>query len=667
MVGAPAARLPHAPALDGVRGLAVAAVVVFHAGAPTWLPGGFLGVSLFFTLSGYLITSLILTEVDSTGRLALGAFWARRIRRLVPAMLLTLGGVLLLRIFVALPDRTSGEVIGGLTYSSNWFAVAHQASYAELFRAPSALAHLWSLAIEEQIYIAVPLFVWLVCHRRPDALRRSLAVLSIAAIAGSLVGAWVSADRTLVYFGTHTRAGELAAGVLLALVVPFGTAPRRRPATGWGIVGLIVHLALWRFAAIGDGWLYAGGLTACALASVAIIDAAMRPGMIARLFNNSGLRWLGRISYGLYLAHWPVTVALHPSRFDWNPTVLFVLRAALSLLIAAVSARWFESPIRRRSDERPARLVGGCASALFVMAAAGVVVIDVPNGISATASAAPIVRVGLPGRGSASETGHETRPDGQASDVSANGGMSIARIAVFGDSVPNWLLRDGQEALVGQPIELVDATIEGCDGALGMPVGRSGNGDELPILADCLDWSQWYPRALTEPTDVAVLAVGPGVVVDRQLNGAWAGPCDVALADWYRADIAARLTELGARAARVELVLPVWATDQSRWINPTDHLDRMDCVRGILQSAVDQVNGRAKNAESARFAQSASASSVSADQGPAVEVIDLGAYVCPNGRDKCRNIRRVDGVHFDPRAAPAVVTWLLSQLSTGSR
>ena len=177
--GAPdRATLPHAPGLDGLRGLAVAAVVVFHAAPVGWLPGGFLGVSLFFTLSGYLIASLVLTEVAAAGALDLGRFWARRVRRLIPALLLLVVGVVVLSQFVELAARTRRELIGGLTYSSNWIQLAEGTSYAELFAEPSVLTHLWSLAIEEQFYVVFPLLAWAVARRRPNRLGPALAVAS---------------------------------------------------------------------------------------------------------------------------------------------------------------------------------------------------------------------------------------------------------------------------------------------------------------------------------------------------------------------------------------------------------------------------------------------------------------------------------------------------------
>jgi peptidoglycan/LPS O-acetylase OafA/YrhL len=718
VVGAPLGRLKHAPALDGVRGLAVAAVVVFHSGASAWLPGGFLGVSLFFTLSGFLITSLILAEVDATGALALGPFWARRVRRLVPAMLVTLLGSLLLRTIIDLPARTGAEVIGGLTYSSNWLAIGQHVSYAELFTSPSVLTHLWSLAIEEQIYIAVPLMIWLVCRRHAAILRRLLVVGSVMAIVGSVVAALATSDHTAIYYGTHTRVGELAAGVLLAVVAPFGRRQASRRSTITGLAGLVAHVALWRFAAIGDGWLYVGGLTACSLASVAIIDAAMRPGVVARCLTNSTLCGLGRISYGLYLFHWPVTVVLSPTRLPIGAVGLFAVRVTVSVALAVVSSRFFESPIRRRSDARPGRLVGlsaigllgGATMIALVLGPSASVVAPsakpptvrliqgkatAPAAPAASAApSAPVVAVAAQaGRaapvppteaaiaadlaiGLASTVGVIRSNFGANSDESSAALINTAvnsaevavdeppvptRVALFGDSVPNWLVRDGASALDLRSIELVDATIEGCDGAVGMPVGRSGSGVELPVLPNCPEWTGWYGKVLTDTADVAVLAVGPGVVVDRQLDGTWHGPCDVEFADWYRADIRARLTEMRSAAGRVVIVLPAWATDQSRWINPDDHIKRMGCVRDTLVQAVEQVDQATLTEGIANQPSEAEGNPPSLAR--EIRVVDLGAFLCPDGPGQCRDIRQADGVHIDPAAATEVLGWLLDQVT----
>ncbi|MBP7929610.1 MAG: acyltransferase [Acidimicrobiia bacterium] len=222
-------RRPHIPALDGLRALAVSAVLAFHNGFD-WIRGGFLGVSLFFTLSGLLITSVLLSAWASGG-LGLDRFWVRRIRRLTPALLVTVAGSVLA--FWAVGDETQlatlrGDIPWTLTYTANWEHVIHSTSYLDLFIAPSALLHTWSLAIEEQMYLIVPFLVW-VClgkaapndpeerYRRVKRLALAFAVLIAASQVASALSAAHSID--LAYYGTHTRAFELLAGALLATVI----------------------------------------------------------------------------------------------------------------------------------------------------------------------------------------------------------------------------------------------------------------------------------------------------------------------------------------------------------------------------------------------------------------------------------------------------------------
>jgi peptidoglycan/LPS O-acetylase OafA/YrhL len=218
---APAQRLAHEPALDGVRGVAVAVVLLFHHGA-SWTPGGFLGVSLFFTLSGYLITSLLLAEHDATGRVSLRRFWARRARRLMPAALVTIAGALVLTAVTA-PDRlvtVAGDARAAVAYVANWQLVVADRSYATLFDAPSALQHLWSLAIEEQFYLLFPPVAVAALRWRG---RRGLTAVVAATAALSVAAQVLTANADLAYYGTHTRAAELLAGCLLACLRPLPT------------------------------------------------------------------------------------------------------------------------------------------------------------------------------------------------------------------------------------------------------------------------------------------------------------------------------------------------------------------------------------------------------------------------------------------------------------
>ena len=225
--GDASARIPgltYNPALDGIRGLAVAAVLFFHAGFP-WARGGYLGVSTFFTLSGFLITSLLLVERSATGRIALGRFWARRLRRLLPASALTLAAVALgAQVFGTL--RTAGlrgDLLASLFQVVNWRFILDDQAYADLFSAPSPVLHFWSLAIEEQFYWLFPLLTAGVFALGKGSVRAYAAVLSglLAATALATVALGVDGSTT-VYYATYTRMGEILVGSLLAVAVASG-------------------------------------------------------------------------------------------------------------------------------------------------------------------------------------------------------------------------------------------------------------------------------------------------------------------------------------------------------------------------------------------------------------------------------------------------------------
>ncbi len=659
----------HLGALDGLRGVAVAAVVVFHAAPAGWLPGGFLGVSLFFTLSGYLITSLALTEVAEHGRLDVMAFYARRVRRLLPALVALLGGIVVLARFVEVAARTERQIIGGLTYTSNWLQITQNVSYAELWQGPGVLDHLWSLAIEEQWYLLFPLLVAAAVRwRKPERLRSTLAWMFAVVVVIAVVGAFVTGDRNVVYLATHTRLGEIAIGGLVALVVPLGTARRAPGAQVVGGVALGGVGVLFFVTTLGSGWLYRGGLPLFAVLSALVLNAAVREGRLSRWLSWGPLRRLGLISYGLYLYHWPISVVLSEPRVSGSPATLFAVRLGLSLGLSELSYRLIE--VRIRGRRWPAvRTVSGGVGALAAGTAAclGLSILPVTGVPVAAAGQVPEIRI-LP---TAPRAGSPTTlvppptfgpapvdaadPVTPAAPPAATPTVVLApssRVVVFGDSVADWLLRDGGTVTVPN-WSVVDAAVEGCDGARGMPTGRGADGMALLVPETCRDWTSWYPAAFAAtPTAsltatanrphrddeaVAVIVAGQGIVVDRELNGTWRGPCSAELRAWYQADVEARLNLLDTLAGRSVVVLPAWSTDQSRWIYAADHVERVQCVRSILRDA--------------------------AEAHPGAELVDLAALVCPSGPGSCADLRTRDGVHFDPDRAPEVLTWLLAQVT----
>ena len=387
-----ARRLPHLPALDGVRALALLGVLGFHAGFG-WLRGGYLPLTAFFVLSGFLITSLLLLEHQETGGIARRAFWVRRARRLAPAAIL---GVALAALYLwaaggsDLP-RFEGDALSSLLWMTNWRFIASGQSYADLFIDPSPLQHYWSLAIEEQFYLVLPVLAGaLLLRGGPGARRRWPFVVVVAGLAvASVVTMQVlhhPGDQPLrTYYGTDTRAAELLIGVLLAtaLIGPGGLrrlsgAPRRAVEAA-GIVGMAGSVWLWCTVTEFDDWLFEGGLAVVALLAAGMVAAASQPDtMVARLLGCRPMAFLGRISYGTYLYHWPLFLWLSPDRTGLSGGPLFVLRMAVTLTLATLSYRFVEQPVREGRLPRPVAPVAWANGAVAAMALVAIAAASLP-------------------------------------------------------------------------------------------------------------------------------------------------------------------------------------------------------------------------------------------------------------------------------------------------
>jgi len=341
------------PSLDGVRGVAIAAVVAYHLG---FLGGGWDGVDIFFVLSGFLITSLLLSEQAATGGIRLRAFWARRARRLLPALLFLLGALALYTLLggpgVVAPQLRS-PAVATLLYFANWQQLAAGHGYFAHFQAANPLMHTWSLGVEEQYYLEWPLLfaalVWLGRRRSIRALAVTSAALAVASALWMGVAAHVlGPDRA--YLGTDTRIWELLLGGLGAMALR-GAGPVRRPnlwsgATVLAACGVAVGTALGQGP---PGWMWDGGLVAVALgALVVVVGSVHHPdGPLARLLAIGPLRWLGRISYSLYLWHWPVIVLLSAPNTGLSGASLLTARLATMVGGASLSYFVIERPLRR--------------------------------------------------------------------------------------------------------------------------------------------------------------------------------------------------------------------------------------------------------------------------------------------------------------------------------
>ena len=384
----------YLPGLDGLRALAVAVVVAYHLGF-SWAGGGLLGVGIFFTLSGYLITDILVGQWRARGRINLKDFWIRRARRLLPALFVVLA-VVAVWAGVAYPGQLTslrGDIVAAALYVSNWWFIAQNASYFARFGPPSPLGHLWSLAVEEQFYLAWP---WIVLaggvlltrkmkltggQARAVAIAVTLALATASFVALAL-GFHPGVDPTRAYEGTDTRAGGLLIGAALALAWPTRRARTARPAggdpatgtpiphgparlatallDGAGVTGLVViGLMIWRSSEFSP-FLYQGGLLLLSVATVLVIAAVVHPATrLGRVLGVGPLRWLGVRSYGIYLWHYPVIVLTAPGA---NPDgavmggVRQALTAAACVAVAALSWALIEDPVRSRRLPRAPRL-----------------------------------------------------------------------------------------------------------------------------------------------------------------------------------------------------------------------------------------------------------------------------------------------------------------------
>jgi peptidoglycan/LPS O-acetylase OafA/YrhL/lysophospholipase L1-like esterase len=460
------------PGLDGLRAIAVLAVIAFHEQLG-WAPGGLLGVGVFFTLSGYLITDLLLAQWAARGRLALGDFWARRARRLLPALFVMLIAV---TAWITVADRARlaglrGAVAAAATYSSNWYLIAQGQSYFARFAAPQPLDHLWSLAIEEQFYLVWPwlLLAGLVAVRvarrgRPGNPASGVAwlalptlVLAAASTVAMLVLYHPGFDPTRVYEGTDTRAGGLLVGAALAMAWPSrrfaagAAAPGRWvriPLDALAITGLIViFVMIWRTGQYSP-FLYRGGLVLLSVATAAVIAAVAVPGcVIGRALGWRPLRWLGVRSYGIYLWHYPVIVLGTPVNAGEDLTRV-AWQTVVTIIVAGLSWRFIEQPVRKGALGRlwaqarsprsltwragGAGLAGAAGTAAVVVVACAGLSSSTPAssgspgaGSLAAGSALPPAPAPQPGHGQAATRAGAHGPGSAAAGSAATGGAAV--------------------------------------------------------------------------------------------------------------------------------------------------------------------------------------------------------------------------------------------------
>lgn len=604
------------PGLDGLRALAVVGVWLFHDGR---LRGGYLGVDLFFVLSGFLITSLLLAEHRRAGRIDLGAFWIRRARRLLPALFLVLAGVIGYAFTLAAPtelDSVRADGLATLGYVANWRSIASGLDYWTSFGgARSPLEHAWSLAIEEQFYLLWPLLVLAVLRLTRGRRGALLAVCVGLALASavSMVALFDPEDTARAYLGTDTRATALLVGAAFACRAAPGRVLGRPGAVRWlDLAGLLALAALAVAWVLLDGkapFLYHGGfwLTQLAVLVLIVVATEAPTSRLSRALAWGPLVAIGRVSYGVYLWHWPVFVVLRPERvgaldlFGVDGLGLSLLRALATAALAIASYRLVEQPIRARGLGRGRALV-------IVPATLALIV----GGLFTA-----------------------TRPP-DADEVTGSDAFSPddTRVLVVGDSL------SGALATCMRPLEgELHAQVFGEQG------GCSILHDQFPLNpkqrgGDCDP--TWSALSLVVRPDVTVVVLGGGYFASAKIDGQWQHACEPGWTREYRRELELHLSELQRHSGAVVLALVPYYKGKA-----LAHLSdppRVDCFNDTLRDIARAV--------------------------PGVTTLDLMAEVCPGGTCKVdyegQPIRK-DGVHFSLPGCSGVARWALERLVEAAR
>jgi peptidoglycan/LPS O-acetylase OafA/YrhL len=630
--------LSYIPALDGVRAFAVAGVMAYHGGIP-WLPAGFLGVDAFFVLSGFLITSLLISEWQRRHTIALGQFWARRARRLLPALLLLLVFVVLYAAFVAPAGTYPGlrlDALSTLFYVANWHFILIGSNYFHQTSLPSLLTHTWSLAVEEQFYLLWPLVV-LGVLKFTGRLWALLAVSVVGAVASAVEMALLfrhGVGTTRLYYGTDTHGqcllvgAALAAGLALfargrhAAVTPLGgeRVPGGNPAWaassrgartllsivgGAGVVG--IGLLWWRGSYNGS-FLWEGGFLAAALATAAVLVCVVcaQRSWLAVALSVSPLRYLGRISYGLYLWHYPLFQWIDGQRTGLSGYTLFGARCGATLAVATVSFYLVERPIRQGTFFRQWRAWVGAPAAVAVVSIT--VVLATGSGTVAAVTAPSLA---------------PTRPTNAHTTVMVVGDSTALTLAIglsydttrYGAAVVD-------KGLLGCGVAVVPEVREtGVDATVAAPCNPSTPArGQWPAL-----WTKWI--AQYHPTVVAILA-GRWEVSTVEWKGKWTDILKPAFAAYVKQHLQRAVDVASSGGAPVVLfTAPCYdsgeQSDGAPW--PEDQPDRVDAYNALVRQVVAANRQRAT-------------------------LVNLYGVVCPGGKYETRidgvTVRAPDGVHF---------------------
>jgi peptidoglycan/LPS O-acetylase OafA/YrhL len=633
--------ISYIPALDGIRGVAIVVIMGFHGGV-FLTSGGFYSLDTFFALSGFLITSLLITEWQQTARIRLGLFWSRRARRLLPGLLVMVLGVVILNAALV-PAGTyptlRSDSLSSLFYFANWHFIVDGSNYFNQTGPTPPLIHMWSLAVEEQFYLVWPLLVLGVF-----TLFRSRRVLLAVCVMGALASAaemgalYSLADVNRVYYGTDTRAQSLLVGAALAVGLslwadrrrrqgvtpdeagkgraPGGdpawaarTTPGRRAVTAVGVAGVAGSAALWTTVSYNEPFAFRGGFLLAALATAAVLFSVVsaQRSALARCLSVAPLRYIGRISYEMYLWHYPLFTYLDAARLGFGGLALFGVRVAVTVAVATASYYLVGRPIRRGAL-RSGWVLRVVTPATVALTAIAVVV----------ATEAPSVAVKPP-----------------APTVAAGGGRHHGppvKVLVVGDSTALTLDIGLNEYATSYGIAPTNAGILGC----GITTGKEYQlqGVDAPMATQCTghpaadQWFRlWADKISTIHPNVVMILAGRWEVVNRTYEGHWTNITHPAYAAYVESQLKRAVRIAGSDGAHVVLLTaPCYDSGEqpngAPW--PEDSRARLAVYNNLVRHVA---------------ATSANTS-----------LLNFNAMACPGGQYEefmdGHQVRLADGVHF---------------------
>ncbi len=632
----PRPELPYVGGFDGLRAVALFAILAFHQGFEV-ARGGFLGISSFFTLSGFLVATMALAEWAQNGRLALPRFWEHRARRIVPALVFTIGLVVVLQVAlrVGAGPGFRGDVLAALGQVLNWRYAYDGNGFASVLTDPSPVQHLWSMSLLAQITVVFPLAFVGVMKLTGKRWRRAGAVFGLAA-AASFLAASMTADRSgndgIAYFGTHTRLGELLVGVVLAYAV-LSPGVRRVVETPTGAtavrygapVALVVLAWLWHSTGLYSTNLF-GGVTALnAVLTAWVIFAVTIPGPATTLLGSLPLRTVGKFSYAAYLLHWPIFLLLDDERLGVDGPLLFLARLGATLGAAALVTFGLERPFRTRVNLRRPQLALALGLCAVVVAAATVVLPEQPPaGVSLAID------------------------DGNGAgdlDVVVPSGDEVASIALVGGSLAGsmppgfeaWNSDNADEQVRVHTHVAADCPLSGPG-----PVRLAG--EVVGEGTDCVGFGPRLPRLLDDAgADVVVVVPGVGDLGEREIDRQWLHLGDPVYDAWLRQ----HLRDLADTLEDADVPV-VWATAPHVRLAPGGDIDGdWTSVADNDPARVDRLNEIIRDVASGRDGST---------------VVDLGAWAQRLPRGEFASGQRAEGRDLTEDGATRAVSWMVPEL-----